>query len=321
MPSLAVRLVAAILAVLGPLMTEASLAAEKLRSISGSPVYGVAPAGFVEDENFPGLLNREIRASIVVLEIPNDATLVALFSSKAALNTKFRRTGVRFEDIETLTTNDGLIVRIARGRHSAETGQFERWVGLIADEEAAMVTLQVNDGNKIPTEAVRAFYRSLTFGAPRSLSEKLQSLPFTLDVVAPFQVAANMGGAGVLLTSGPDPSKWRYGQSFILVLRDHGIAPQANLEKYAEAALRGTSTFQTAEIKSVRRVLFAGRQGVEFEGISIANGYKRVFKQRFVRGVDGPLRMIACGPRDKLNGLDDEIERISASIAFRPKRQ
>ena len=129
-----------------------------------------------------------------------------------------------------------------------------------------------------------------------------------------------MDGMGVLLSGGPDVLDLKNEQAFIMVLRDLQIKAQADLAKYAETALRSTTTFRKAEINTVRKVKFAGSEGLEFEGITVVKGKTLLFRQRFVAIPGGPsMRMVVCGPEDVIERFAGDIERVFASISLKPE--
>jgi len=211
-----------------------------------------------------------------------------------------------------------VMVRLAWGTQTKAKRKFRKWMGAMTGKTAVIVNFQIDERNEFSDDAVLAFFASLSFGVPLSVSETLDRLSFTLDVVAPFRVTGNVGVLAVLLVTGPDPVGRGGKYPSILALRDIGTPPDADIEKYAAAALRSTQGYRKAEIRSTKKIIFAGRDGIEFEGVSDERGVPIVFKQRFAV-IDGTaaLRVVASGSEAEMKRLGPEIERIFSSISLK----
>ena len=318
MSHLVARLAFIAIVLLGAFLAGTVAAEEQRRRIAGTAVFGEIPPGFVEERNYPGPRNRALHASITALEGPIETPLEKLFSSPLTLNIQVLAKGIFIESIETLTTKSGAKIRLARGTQIIGKRRLRKWMGGMRDKTAVIVNFHIDEDQPFSDDSVRAFYRSLAFGEPLTVPEILEQLSFTIDVAEPFRVTASMGGLGVILVSGPDPVGRGGKHPFIMALRDISTNPDDDIEKYAEASLRSTQSFRRAIVKSTRKIVFAGRDGIELEGTSRERGAPIVFKQRFViieKGV--ALRIVAGGSEAEMKRLNDQIERIFMSVGLK----
>ncbi|RUU13554.1 hypothetical protein EOD23_04095 [Mesorhizobium sp. USDA-HM6] len=295
-------------------------AAQEIRNVRGTTISLVPPEGFEPAPDFAGFVNNEIKGTIAVTELPKEAfgEMSALFSDIDKVNAKFSQGGIKANTLEWLTTNSGETVPLIHGTQDTLDGRFDKWMALYGGTKTALVTLQVWEQNHLEASVVRAVFASTKTGPIASVNERLSLLPFHLEVIEPFRLVGTPAGAGALLTVGPNDVNSGDAQPMLAVIHQTGSASRDSLEKMAETQLRSTSSFRAAEIRSSKRIKFAGAEGVLLEGTVTLSGSVKQFSQRFSIGKDGLfLRMIAVGNEAQMRELRDVVERIASSITFK----
>ncbi|TPO07513.1 hypothetical protein [Mesorhizobium sp. B1-1-5] len=313
-----------ILAVLGALaivlVVNDKSVAQEIRNVRGTTVSLAPPEGFEPATDFAGFVNNGIKGTISVTELPKEAfgEMSALFSDVHKVNAKFSQGGIKVNTLEWLATNSGETIPLIHGTQDTLDGRFDKWMALYGGTKTALVTLQVWEQNRLEASIVREVFASAKTGPIASEDEQLSLLPFHLDVSKPFRLVGTPAGAGALLTVGPNDVNSGDVQPILAVVHQTGSISAGSLEKMAETQLRITSSFRAAEIRSTKRIEFAGSEGVLLEGTVMLSGSVKQFSQRFSISKDGFfLRMIVVGNEAQMQELHDAVERIASSVTFK----
>jgi hypothetical protein len=293
-------------------------AAQERLAIPGTTVSLVPPKGFTPANGFAGLQNPQTKASVLVAELPAEAhpALSELFASLETAKVNFAKQNVDIASRKDLDTKAGKIPLLV-GTQNAGGLSFAKWVALFKGAKTVMITVQSPQDADLSAEMVEAMLKSVSLGAEPSLEEKLGALPFAVATAEPFRIVDTIGGAGVLMTSGPlnaDPSG---SQPLIIVAAQLSGGRGAKLEALSETLLKQTRGFSAATIARREATRFAASDGYLLAG---EDGEGKRFEQRLAVGPDGRfVRLIAISPGAAFDGLKPAIERVASSIAFKGK--
>jgi len=293
-------------------------AAQERLAIPGTTVSLVPPKGFTPANGFAGLQNPQTQASVLIAELPAEAhpALSQLFGSLETAKVNFAKQNVDVASRKELDTSAGKVPLLI-GTQNAAGLSFAKWVALFKGSKTVMITVQSPQEAELSAETVETMLKSVSLGAEPSLEEKIGALPFAVATAEPFRIVDTIGGAGVLLTSGPlnaDPSG---NQPLIVVAAQLSSGHGAKLEALSETLLKQTRGFATATIARRETTRFAATEGYLLAG---EDSEGKRFEQRLAIGPDGRfVRLIAISPSAAFDGLKPAIERIANSIAFRGK--
>lgn len=295
--------------------------AQQRLSVAGTTVSLVAPAGFAAATGFAGLANSATQASVLVVELPPAAhpQLATLFGDKDTAKASFAKQNVTIAASEAVKLANGETAPVLTGTQAVGAGTFDKWIALYKGPRTVMITVQAPQAAKLPHATVVSMFSSVVLGSPPTTAEKVAALPFAITTTAPFRIIDTLGGSGVMMMAGErdvDPS----GSQPLLIAAYQLSMPQAGaLEKTAEAALRQTRDFQTADITERKAVTFAGTSGVKLSGTHThANGATKRFVQYVAIGPERRfVRVLATANPDAFSALEPAIEAIAASVSFK----
>lgn len=294
-------------------------AATERHIVQGTSVSLNMPAGFEPAKGFSGLQNPTTSGSVVVVELPAQAhsQLSTLFGDLTIAKTNFARQNVTIEDRGEIETASGK-VPVLSGSQSAGGVTFDKWVALFKGTKTVMVTVQSPDASELDDDAVHGMLKSVSLGAEPNLADKLNALPFAVTVVEPFRIVDTIGGSGVLMTAGPldaDPARK---QPLIIIAYQLSKPAGVKAEELATALLKQTRGLETATISGREVRTFAGSEGYLLSG---ANAEGKRFDQYLGIAPNGRfVRLIAIADADAFDGLKPAIEKVAATIAFRPAK-
>lgn len=292
--------------------------AEERLAVPGTTVSLVPPKGFVPANGFAGLQNPQTKASVLVAELPAEAhpALSQLFASLETAKVNFAKQNVDVASRKDLDTRAGNVPLLV-GTQNAGGMSFAKWVALFKGGRTVMITVQSPQDAGLSTDTVETMLKSVSLGAEPSLEEKLGALPFAVASAEPFRIVDTIGGAGVLMTSGPldaDPSG---SQPLIIVAAQLSGGRGAKLEALSETLLKQTRGFTAATIAQREKTRFAAVEGYLLAG---QDGEGKRFEQRLAIGPDGRfVRLLAISPSAAFDGLKPAIDRVASSIAFKGK--
>jgi hypothetical protein len=170
---------------------------------AGSHIGLVPPPGMVAAKTFPGFVDTDKKAAILVTALPAgaygdvDKTLTA---------DALKKQGITVEKRESLQLASGKAVLVVGTQVAPDKTPYRKWL-LLADAHTltAMVSVQVPEQSKAYSDAVlRAALNSLALRAKVPDSELLTMLPFTVGDMAGFHLANVIPGRALLLIDRPD---------------------------------------------------------------------------------------------------------------------
>ncbi len=143
-------------------------------------------------------------------------------------------------------------------------------------------------------------------------------MPFEIEAVQPFRIIQTLAGASVLMMAGDKDVDPQGKQPLAIAAYSKASAAVNDLAATAEATLKATKNFGTANITAREETTFAGTDGIVFQGTVENNGIKKRFTQSFAVTGDGKvMHFLAVAPEAEFEGLKDAIDEIAASIEFK----
>lgn len=228
----------------------------------GSRIVLVPPPGFTLSNSFRGFENRELGASIGLMEFPGggfDQTIRGMSPDALA------KRGLRAMHSDPLTI-EGINTFLTRVEQQANNTLLEKWI-FVLDAKSfigmVVVTVPKNAARHIPESAVRAVLASVRVDTtaktdPRTL------LPYVFDRGKRFQYENVMGGHAVLLKESPPPPKGRADDAAMLITYKRQVIPPQQREKLGELALSSFKAMKVDSILSRKPVTVGGLQGYEY---------------------------------------------------------
>jgi hypothetical protein len=300
------------------LVANAALAQQT--KIAGTTVSLVPPAGFSRATDFAGLVNKDINASILIVEFPPEAhdQMAALFANLDSVKQNFARQRVTIDALETVDLPAGK-VPLAIGKQTVGPLMFDKWVALIKGPKMVLLTVQAPQGSDLKTQTVTTMLKTVVLGEPPGIEEKLATLPFTVTEAAPFRVIDTLGGLGVLMTVGPlntDPADVQ--PSIIIAYQATPEIDASKIEGISDAMLRGTRGYADANITSKEPTKFAGVSGLRTRGTRKASsGAEKQFIHDLAIAPGRHIRLIASADEQQMRELQPAIDAIAKSITFK----
>jgi hypothetical protein len=298
--------------------------AQARQQINGTTVSLMPLEGFAPSNRFAGLESPSTRASLVVVEFPPEAhdQLSKLFGDLDIAKTGFAKQNIIVSEVEAFDTQAGP-ARLITGQQNAGGTVFDKWIALLKGAKTVMITVQAPEDADLDSDDILAMLKSVSLGAPPSIADKVEALPFTVAASAPFRIVDTIAGSGVMMMAGElnvDPA----GKQPLLIVAYQlsGKAAPGALEVTAEAMLRQTRDFQTARIAGSESVTFAGRAGLLLTGtFDHANGTGKRFAQYMAIASEGRfVRLLATAEPAAFEALQPAIAAVAASVSFKPDR-
>ncbi len=200
-PFIAIVTTLATFFVMAPLAWPAMAAAPVFPT--GSHIGLVPPPGMVAAKTFPGFVDADKKAAILMTALPAGAYGDV---EKTLTADALKKQGITVEKRESLQLAIGNAVLIVGTQVAPDKTPYRKWL-LLADAHnlTAMVSVQVPEQSKAFSNAVvRAALNSLALRTTVPDSELLTMLPFTVGDMAGFRLANVIPGRAMLLIDRPD---------------------------------------------------------------------------------------------------------------------
>lgn len=171
---------------------------------TGSRVGLVPPPGMTASKTFPGFVDTDNKAAILITALPEGAYAEM---EKTLAPDALKKQGITAEKRETLQLGIGNAVLITGTQVAPDKTIYRKWL-LLADahEVTAVVSVQVpQEQSKGYTDAaVRAVFNTLALRNNVPDTELLEMLPFKVGDMAGFRIANVIPGRALLLIDRPD---------------------------------------------------------------------------------------------------------------------
>ena len=287
--------------------------AEQVR-IPGTSVSLDSPDGFTLASSFSGLENLQDGSSITVNEFPIEAhsQLLPIFTDLNTAISNFRQQGVLIDRADTYVIGQQKIPALI-GSQPIPGGEVGKYLVLYRGDVTVMLTFNVFDPRVLKPSIVEKTILSVRLAPAATLQQKVDRLPFSFRVTAPFRVGDAIGGSTALLPSfeGTDPAGL---MPVVIIARSlSAIDPSANLELAARQLLLGTQGFENAEITSTREVEFGGGTAVFLEARA---GQRTIAQFARIPPNGRYVRLVAFGETNQLKRVMPAVTEIAGSVAI-----
>lgn len=170
---------------------------------TGSRVGLVPPAGMGAAKSFPGFVDIENKAAILITAMPGAAYAEM---EKTLAPDALKKQGITPEKRETLQLPIGSAVLITGTQIAPDKTPYRKWLLLAATPDVTtVVSVQAPEQSTVYSDAtVRAVLNTLALRANVPETELLTMLPFKVGDLAGFRVANIIPGRALLLIDNPD---------------------------------------------------------------------------------------------------------------------
>lgn len=170
---------------------------------TGSRIGLVPPPGMVPSKTFPGFVDTENKAAMLITALPAGGFDQV---EKTLSADGLKKQGITLEKREDLQLAVGKAVLVIGTQTAPDKTPYRKWL-LLADAHAVtvIVSVQVPQQSKAyPDDVLRASFNSLTLRAKVPDKELLTMLPFTVGDLAGFRLMNVIPGRALLLVDRPD---------------------------------------------------------------------------------------------------------------------
>jgi len=170
---------------------------------TGSRIGLVPPPGMVAAKTFPGFVDTDNKAAILITALPAGAYSEV---EKTLTADALKKQGITMEKRQALQLAIGNAVLVVGTQVAPDKTAYRKWL-LLADahDVTAIVSVQVPQQSKAYSDAVlREAFNSLALRAKVPDAELLTMLPFTVGDLAGFRLMNVIPGRALLLIDRPD---------------------------------------------------------------------------------------------------------------------
>ena len=228
--------------------------------VPGTNVTLVPPDGFSPAREYPGFERPEVRASIMVTELPVPASDMIRSMTVPALATK----GMTLISASDVTINDRP-ARLLNVRQKTTAGEFLKWMLIAGDVKTTFMLVGMFD-ESLAAGAGDAIKRSLltTTWGTAGRSGPFEGLPFRVTPTARLKLANRVSNMLMFTESG---TSGKPGSTEALFLAGHSIGKGRIEDVQSFAETRATQTTLTKNVANFRgrHVQVAGLDGYELE--------------------------------------------------------
>lgn len=294
-----------------------SKAPRPLQPIPGSSVSLAPPSGFSPAPNFSGFVSEDGRASILVTELPAQASesVRTLFVDEATARRHFATQGVQVKQLESLTA-DGRSIPVVVGAQHAHGHTFDKWVGLYSGAPTVLITIQVPVEDALPDRVAKDVLASVKVSPPPSLEQKLSALPFTVVAQPPFRIVDALAGSSIVMTAGELDVDPESRQPLIVIASQLSLPFSSDdLSDVSDQLIAGSHRIKDGVIDSRDEIMFAGIEGLRVNG-RLSNGSTYYHYLALWPG-DRFVRLVAILPPGSSVQAEKAIEEVADSVGFR----
>ncbi|WP_313440164.1 hypothetical protein [Stenotrophomonas sp.] len=307
----------ALLALQALFLVGCSQASQPSVAVPGSVVSLAPPPGFAPAPNFSGFASEDGRASILVAELPADASAAVsgLFADEATARDRFASQGVQVERLESITS-EGRTVPVVIGSQIAHGYTFGKWVALFSGSPTVIITIQAPSDHELTHKQAMRALASVKLGTQAALEQKVAALPFSVRTEPPFRLLDTLANSAMVLTAGELDTDPEGRQPLVIVASQLSLPFDSDdLAQVSDQLIAGTVRVQGGTIASRGNVNFGGIVGHRVDGLTPDGRRYRHYLalwpgERFVR-------MVAILPTDSTHDVLDAVDGMAASVRFR----
>ena len=318
---------AAIVALLALSMPARSDEPAKVVFPFGSRVGLAPPPGMVLSKTFPGFMDPDKNAGIVIRVMPPNAYTAMQQSLSDDL---LKKQGLSIEKRETLQLSIGKADLIVGTELSPEKKPFRKWLLLVGtnDFTAAVSAQAPADDNEYSDKVVRAALVSLTARAKVPETEYLNLLPFTVGDLAGFRVANVIPGRALLLIDAPNYPhmvatnglpEYEFNGRFIITVAPGAPSSRDQRANLARDAFNSIEGIKDRHVTMAEPVRINNQEGFETVASAkdVSTGANVMVIQWLRFGGGAFLQMIGVSRAEIWDKELGRLRTIRDSIAFR----
>lgn len=292
------------------LLTVVAIADEPV-AVPGTTVIMIPPGGFEFAEGYLGFVSYPERSKIMITEFPSMAYegMSSLFVDLPTAQEGFVAQGITITDREIWTVG-GERMPVLIGRQSSVSGTARKYIMVLDGEMTVMVTIDIYDTARYDDAAIKAAVTSIELAVPLTLEQKLAELPFTFDVVEPFQIHSILRETSVTLRL-PENASTVVFKPMIRISQDSEHHDPSSLESLAEELFDRVKGMRDMQVTVKQATPFAGGAGYLLQAESV-----ELTLVQYVRiTADGPcIELLARGDGQALSDLMPVLEAVALSV-------
>lgn len=228
---------------------------------AGSRLGLAPPKGMAPSKSFQGFEDLSKQAAIIMTSLPQQAYATL---EKEVSADSLKHEGITLEKREQLSPPIGPAFLLV-GEQTSQGTSIRKWVMAAGGAEmTALITVQVPDKAKdaYPDAAIRDALATLTVRASVPDDENLSLMPFGLDDLAGFKIAAAMPGRALLLSDPPvagvDPSTVPH---MVVALGADAPAKPEDRGEFAVRVFRSLTNLKDVHIVGSEALRIGGQPG------------------------------------------------------------
>lgn len=293
----------------------------------GSRVGLVPPPGMTASKTFPGFMDPEKNAGLVIRVMPPDA----YGPMKQSLSDDtLKKQGFTVEKRETMQLAIGKADLIVGSELSPEKKPFRKWLLLVATNElTAAVSVQAPAGDSVYSDAaVRTALASLTLRDKVPDTDYLSVLPFKVGDTAGFRIGNVIPGRALLLIDAPEYPhmiatnglpEYEFNARFIVTAAPGGPSDPDQRANLAQDAFNSIDGIKDKHVTMAEPVRINGQEAFETVASAkdVSTGANLMVVQWLRFGGGAFLQMIGVS---RAEIWDKELPRLRAirdGIAFK----
>jgi hypothetical protein len=244
------------------LLTAGPAGADDATFPKGFRVGLVPPPGMIPSPAFPGFVDAQRKAAILIGEFPAEAYAEV----EQGLTTNAQKAGFTEESRENLTLTEGKGVLVI-GQQAIQGIPVRRWL-LVAEtaDITALVSVEVQKAavDNTTDASIRSALDSLKVRAVVPNEEQLTLLPYNLKDLAGFRIVQAAPTGAALLTDGPKNSIDLTEQPAMIITIVPAVPEMgADRSSFARLALAGVPGVKDMHIERMEPMRISGQQGHE----------------------------------------------------------
>lgn len=293
----------------------------------GSRVGLVPPAGMTASKTFPGFMDPDKNAGIVIRVMPP----TAYGPMKESLaDDKLEKQGLTVEKRETMQLAIGKADLIVGSELSPDKKPFRKWLLLVqANDLTAAVSVQAPANDSVYSDAtVRAALASLTFRDKVPDTDYLALLPFKVGDTAGFHIGNVIPGRALLLIDAPEYPhmiatdglpQYEFNARFIVTAAPGGPSDPGQRANLARDAFNSIDGIKDKHVTMAEPVRIDGQEAFETVASAkdVSTGGNLMVVQWLRFGGGAFLQMIGVSRAEIWDKELTRLRTIRDSIAFK----
>lgn len=235
-----------------------AIAAEAVR-VPGTRVSIVVPNGFKEAKRFPGFMQEETGASILVTEMPGPFSKVIAGLTKQG----FQSRGITLLSRENVTvgTDPGILLHVSQ---SANGTRFLKWVLVFGNKDGTTMTTATfpDQFEKRLSAALRSSVTSVHLSTRKPLRRE-EGLTFAVQPAAGLKIAKRIGNNLLLTKDGKVPMASPTDPLLVVGASISQGMKIENKKKFSTARVHALATLHDIRVLSTKPIAVDGLPGFE----------------------------------------------------------